>query len=88
MGVTNLWKILNAACEPCELNDLANKTLAIDLSIWICENSFHTQASSTMANSCIPASYYMENARHRGAGAIPSRVPKTAPIRETEVAFF
>jgi hypothetical protein len=39
MGVLNLWKILNPTCQPVKLNDLKNKTLAVDLSIWICENS-------------------------------------------------
>lgn len=39
MGVLNLWKILNSTCEPIDLNELKDKTLAIDLSIWIVENS-------------------------------------------------
>ena len=39
MGVLNLWKILHPTCQPIKLNDLKNKTLAVDLSIWICENS-------------------------------------------------
>ena len=39
MGVLNLWKILNSTCEPINLNELKDKTLAIDLSIWIVENS-------------------------------------------------
>ena len=39
MGVLNLWKILNSTCEPINLSELKNKTLAVDLSIWIVENS-------------------------------------------------
>ena len=39
MGVLNLWKILNSTCEPTSLSELKEKTLAIDLSIWIVENS-------------------------------------------------
>jgi hypothetical protein len=39
MGVLNLWKILNPTCKTIDLDELKNKTLAVDLSIWICENA-------------------------------------------------
>ena len=39
MGVTNLWQILQQTAKPIEINDLKNKIIAVDLSIWICENS-------------------------------------------------
>jgi hypothetical protein len=39
MGVTNLWQILQPIARPLNMNELQNKTIAIDLSIWICENS-------------------------------------------------
>jgi hypothetical protein len=40
MGVLNLWKILQDTSQTVNINeDLKNKILAIDLSIWICENS-------------------------------------------------
>lgn len=39
MGVTNLWQILQPVSKPIKLEDLEGKKLAIDLSIWICENS-------------------------------------------------
>ena len=39
MGVIGLWQILQTACRTVGLGDLKNKTIAIDLSIWICENS-------------------------------------------------
>lgn len=39
MGVNSLWKILSCASYPINLSDLRNKTLAVDLSVWICENS-------------------------------------------------
>jgi hypothetical protein len=39
MGVNGLWKILGCASYPINLSDLRNKTLAVDLSVWICENS-------------------------------------------------
>ena len=39
MGVSNLWSILSSTCRQVSLASLRNKTLAIDLSIWICENS-------------------------------------------------
>jgi hypothetical protein len=39
MGVTNLWQILQPIAKPLNISELENKTIAIDLSIWICENS-------------------------------------------------
>jgi len=39
MGVIGLWKILGCASYPINLSDLKNKTMAVDLSVWICENS-------------------------------------------------
>jgi hypothetical protein len=39
MGVTNLWQIIQPTAKPINLENLKNKTLAVDLSIWICENS-------------------------------------------------
>ncbi len=39
MGVTNLWQILQPIARPLSINEIENKTIAIDLSIWICENS-------------------------------------------------
>jgi len=38
MGVISLWKILQNNYSLVNINDdLKNKTLAVDLSIWICE---------------------------------------------------
>ena len=39
MGVLNLWKILHPTCEPIDISELNGLTLAVDLSIWIVENS-------------------------------------------------
>jgi flap endonuclease GEN len=39
MGVSNLWKVLNKTSRTVDLEDLRNKTLAVDLSIWICESN-------------------------------------------------
>ena len=40
MGVLNLWKILQDTSQTVNISDdLKNKILAVDLSIWICENS-------------------------------------------------
>ena len=40
MGVLNLWKILQNTSQSVNIaEDLKNKTLAVDLSIWICENA-------------------------------------------------
>lgn len=52
MGVLNLWKILCSTCQPVNLEQLRNKTLAVDLSIWICENSL--QSRSYNANNTKP----------------------------------
>lgn len=46
MGVLNLWKILSSCCNNIDLNELRNKTLAVDLSIWICESSAQTKSFS------------------------------------------
>ncbi|NWX41285.1 GEN endonuclease, partial [Steatornis caripensis] len=37
MGVTNLWQILEPARQPVNLSSLKGKTLAVDLSLWVCE---------------------------------------------------
>ncbi|CAF0752125.1 unnamed protein product [Brachionus calyciflorus] len=44
MGVLNLWKIVSPCCNNIDLNELRNKTLAVDLSIWICENSIQSKS--------------------------------------------
>ncbi|CAM4531870.1 flap endonuclease GEN homolog 1 isoform X1 [Caretta caretta] len=37
MGVTNLWQILEPVKEHVHLRSLRGKTLAVDLSLWVCE---------------------------------------------------
>ncbi|XP_010000671.1 PREDICTED: flap endonuclease GEN homolog 1 [Chaetura pelagica] len=37
MGVTNLWQILEPVRQPVNLSTLKGKTLAVDLSLWVCE---------------------------------------------------
>ncbi|NXJ83167.1 GEN endonuclease, partial [Trogon melanurus] len=37
MGVTNLWQILEPVRKPVSLSSLKGKTLAVDLSLWVCE---------------------------------------------------
>ncbi|XP_014812273.1 PREDICTED: flap endonuclease GEN homolog 1 isoform X1 [Calidris pugnax] len=37
MGVTNLWQILEPVRQPVNLSSLNGKTLAVDLSLWVCE---------------------------------------------------
>ncbi|KAH0621958.1 hypothetical protein JD844_023743 [Phrynosoma platyrhinos] len=37
MGVTNLWQILEPVKQHVPLNSLKGKTLAVDLSLWVCE---------------------------------------------------
>ncbi|NXG84207.1 GEN endonuclease, partial [Stercorarius parasiticus] len=37
MGVTNLWQILEPVRQPVNLSSLKGKTLAVDLSMWVCE---------------------------------------------------
>ncbi|NWX96030.1 GEN endonuclease, partial [Nothoprocta ornata] len=37
MGVTNLWQILEPVKQPVDLSSLRGKTLAVDLSLWVCE---------------------------------------------------
>ncbi|NXQ81514.1 GEN endonuclease, partial [Nyctibius grandis] len=37
MGVTNLWQILEPVRKPINLSSLKGKTLAVDLSLWVCE---------------------------------------------------
>ena len=38
MGVTNLWSILAPVKRHMPLTELAGQTLAVDLSVWVCEN--------------------------------------------------
>lgn len=38
MGVKHLWSILEPACKQGSYDDLAGKTAAVDLSIWIIES--------------------------------------------------
>ncbi|NXE94319.1 GEN endonuclease, partial [Menura novaehollandiae] len=37
MGVTYLWQILEPVRQPVNLSSLKGKTLAVDLSLWVCE---------------------------------------------------
>ncbi|XP_039916135.1 flap endonuclease GEN homolog 1 isoform X2 [Hirundo rustica] len=37
MGVTSLWQILEPVRQPVNLSSLRGKTLAVDLSLWVCE---------------------------------------------------
>ncbi|XP_006276351.3 flap endonuclease GEN homolog 1 [Alligator mississippiensis] len=37
MGVTNLWQILDPVKQPINLSSLKGKTIAVDLSLWVCE---------------------------------------------------
>ncbi|NXU21576.1 GEN endonuclease, partial [Pardalotus punctatus] len=37
MGVTYLWQILEPVRQPVSLSSLKGKTLAVDLSLWVCE---------------------------------------------------
>ncbi|NXH13933.1 GEN endonuclease, partial [Bucco capensis] len=37
MGVTNLWQVLEPVRQPVNLTNLRGKTLAVDLSLWVCE---------------------------------------------------
>ncbi|XP_019376331.1 PREDICTED: flap endonuclease GEN homolog 1 [Gavialis gangeticus] len=37
MGVTNLWQILDPVKQPINLSSLKGKTVAVDLSLWVCE---------------------------------------------------
>jgi flap endonuclease GEN len=39
MGVTNLWQILQPTAKAVKIEDLKDKILAVDLSIWLCETS-------------------------------------------------
>ncbi|NWY71896.1 GEN endonuclease, partial [Erithacus rubecula] len=37
MGVTHLWQILEPVRQPVNMSSLRGKTLAVDLSLWVCE---------------------------------------------------
>lgn len=37
MGIKHLWTVLTPFCERRPLHELSGKTVAIDLSCWICE---------------------------------------------------
>jgi len=38
MGVKNLWSILTPICERKSLYELHDKTVAVDLSCWVCDS--------------------------------------------------
>lgn len=38
MGVKGLWKVLGPVGKKSSLFELSDKTVAIDLSCWVCEN--------------------------------------------------
>ena len=46
MGVKDLWSVLSRVREECALSELSGKTLAVDLSGWIC------QALTTKVGHC------------------------------------
>lgn len=37
MGVNDLWQVLEPVKQHIHLNSLAGKTIAVDLSLWVCE---------------------------------------------------
>ena len=37
MGVKDLWKVLDPVRESVDVHELHGKTLAVDLSAWVCE---------------------------------------------------
>lgn len=37
MGVNDLWQILEPVKQHIHLQDLSGKTIAVDLSLWVCE---------------------------------------------------
>ena len=39
MGVKDLWKILSKAKKKLDIKELQGKTLAVDLSCWVCRFS-------------------------------------------------
>jgi hypothetical protein len=61
MGVKYLWSILEPACKQGSYDDLAGKTAAVDLSIWIIEcrsvpttihrNSLHLRYSFSVSKN-------------------------------------
>ena len=48
MGVTHLWSILGPVAEHRTLDSLAGQTLAVDLSMWICEQQGVRQMQGTV----------------------------------------
>uniref|UniRef100_A0A8D8T496 Flap endonuclease GEN n=1 Tax=Cacopsylla melanoneura TaxID=428564 RepID=A0A8D8T496_9HEMI len=54
MGVKDLWTILTPICERKPIWELQDKTIAIDLSAWICD-------SSTVAEHCSQKNMYLRN---------------------------
>ena len=54
MGVKDLWKILNKAKKKVDLKELRGKTLAVDLSCWVCR-------FSSVKGTCMCAKLYNYN---------------------------
>ena len=57
MGVKHLWSILEPACKQGSYDDLAGKTAAVDLSIWIIECR---SISTTNHRNSLHLRYYFE----------------------------
>jgi hypothetical protein len=51
MGVKHLWSILEPACKQGSYDDLAGKTAAVDLSIWIIECRSVSTTTTNRRNS-------------------------------------
>ncbi|CAG0920157.1 unnamed protein product [Notodromas monacha] len=53
MGVTGLWGVLEPVCKPISLEALENKTLAVDVSIWLHQaiKGFRDKRGQTVANA-------------------------------------
>ena len=50
MGVRDLWKILSKAKRKVDIRELRGKTLAVDLSCWICQFS---SVKGTIVQYCV-----------------------------------
>ncbi|VDI60768.1 flap endonuclease GEN [Mytilus galloprovincialis] len=58
MGVTNLWQILSPVQQHKPLSSLKGQTVAIDLSIWVCENQCVKQMQGVVTRPYLRNLYF------------------------------
>jgi len=60
MGVTQLWQVLSPVAEHRPLSSLRGQTIAVDLSIWVCETQCVKQMQGVVSKPYLRFAYCVE----------------------------